>query len=75
MKGMRELREVLRTVETKATQNFKVVLEEAPGLGAGCGWFIQELISVGGSRNPSRQPLNQGSMCFSSPCHAHGRHC
>lgn len=37
MKGMRELREVLRTVETKATQNFKVVMEEAPGLGAGCG--------------------------------------
>lgn len=41
MKGMRELREVLRTVETKATQNFKVVMEEAPGLGAGSGWFIQ----------------------------------
>lgn len=25
VKGMRELREVLRTVETKATQNFKVM--------------------------------------------------
>ena len=28
---MRELREVLRTVETKATQNFKVVMEEPQG--------------------------------------------
>lgn len=26
VKGMRELREILRTVETKATQNFKVVM-------------------------------------------------
>ena len=60
MKGMRELRVVLRSVETKATQNFKVVMEEAPGLGAGAGWFIQGVISAGGCRSPSRQPLNQG---------------
>lgn len=30
MKGMRELREVLRTMETKATQNFKVVRWTGP---------------------------------------------
>lgn len=39
VKGMRELREVLRTVETKATQNFKVVTRGRPQgwvLGAGC---------------------------------------
>lgn len=42
MKGMRELREVLRTVETKATQNFKVVTRGRPqgwALGAGC-WVL-----------------------------------
>lgn len=38
VKGMRELREVLRTVETKATQNFKVVTWQ--GLGAGCWLWL-----------------------------------
>lgn len=40
VKGMRELREVLRSVETKATQNFKVVTWRRPqgwGLGRGAG--------------------------------------
>lgn len=41
MKGMRELREVLRTVETKATQNFKVVRRRRPlGWGLGAGWAV-----------------------------------
>lgn len=38
VKGMRELREVLRTVETKATQNFKVVTRRGPG--AGCWLWL-----------------------------------
>lgn len=41
MKGMRELREVLRTVETKATQNFKVVRWRKPlGWVLGAGWAV-----------------------------------
>lgn len=53
VKGMRELREILRTVETKATQNFKVVM----GLTGDCGWFMQRSIWVGDSTSPNKRSL------------------
>ena len=49
MKGMRELREVLRTVETKATQNFKVVITHSRGLGVGCWlWLARSGLTFSG---------------------------
>jgi hypothetical protein len=50
VKGMRELREILRTVETKATQNFKVVmwLLAAAGLCRGqFGWEATQALAGG----------------------------
>lgn len=43
---MRELREVLRTVETKATQNFKVVMWGAGGAGLFRSQFWWETTEV-----------------------------
>lgn len=50
VKGMRELREILRTVETKATQNFKVVMWRlaAAGLCRGqFGWETTQALAEG----------------------------
>lgn len=78
MKGMRELREVLRTVETKATQNFKVVTWRGPQgwvLGAGYSWFTRGSSSVGDSRSPGRHQGWPCVTCILLSQRAHGTHC
>lgn len=70
MKGMRELREVLRTVETRATQNFKVVRPWAALFRASLQWEGTEATGSPHVTQGSRQ-LHSGPAV---PCHAHGRH-
>lgn len=59
MKGMRELREVLRTVETKATQNFKVVTHGRPQ-----GWVLAVVGLFRGRFQWETTEVPAGSPCI-----------
>lgn len=66
MKGMRELREVLRTVETKATQNFKVVNRGGPR--AGCWGLASSGVRFSGSQQKSQRAAPESAM---ATCRVH----